>query len=323
MIVQRGNVMTTFSIDQDMISSESIPTFSLTTSDKEVTTVYSNTDLQTEIIKKLQTQITTPIFDQKDGLYTRLTVQENVSFYHKWFGCKLTLHDILVQFDLASIAKKPLHKCSVSEVRRVHYIKYLLSAPGSMVFVEPIHGVDVLTTQAFVAMLERIKQDAIPTLIFVSNMEHALLLGDIPYKLQQSGLKKIEIDEEPNEEETEDSPKTSFDHLFKIPAKVDDKIILFDPLEIDYIESQDGKGKIVINDQSYLMDLTLSEIEKKLNVYGFYRCHRSYIVNLQKVREIITWSKNAYSLRIDNGVQSTIPLSRTKIQEIQERFSLR
>jgi ABC-2 type transport system ATP-binding protein len=70
------------------------------------------------------------------------------------------------------------------------------------------------------------------------------------------------------------------------------------------------------------MDSTLAEMEKKLEIYGFYRCHRSYIVNLQKVREIITWSKNAYSLRIDNKDKATIPLSRTKIQDIQEKFNL-
>src|SRR5699024_5611307 len=169
----------------------------------------------------------------------------------------------------------------------------------------------------------KIKEDSIPALVLVSNMEHALLLGDAAYKLQEKGLQPIEVDddEEAPEAESTGSPMTT--NLFKIPAKVDDKMILFDPPEIDYIESQDGKAMIVINGESYAMDSTLAEIEKKLEIYGFYRCHRSYIVNLQKVREIITWSKNTYSLRIDNKIQSTIPLSRTKIQDIQENFSLK
>ncbi|MDR0435024.1 MAG: LytTR family transcriptional regulator DNA-binding domain-containing protein [Gracilibacteraceae bacterium] len=34
--------------------------------------------------------------------------------------------------------------------------------------------------------------------------------------------------------------------------------------------------------------------------YGFFRCHRSYIVNLQKVREIITWTRNSYGLILDD-----------------------
>src|SRR5690625_4363903 len=110
--------------------------------------------------------------------------------------------------------------------------------------------------------------------------------------------------------------------LFKLSEKLDDKVILFDPLEIDYIESYDGKSQLVINDESFTMDSTLVEVEKKLITYGFFRCHRSYIVNLQKVREIITWSKNTYSLKIDNQNESTIPLSRSKIKEIEAIFNL-
>src|SRR5699024_10184018 len=122
---------------------------------------------------------------------------------------------------------------------------------------------------------------------------------------------------------TAQATKPSVANLYKIPAKVDDKVILFDPTEVDFIESQEGKAHIIINNESFALDSTLVEIEKKLEVYGFFRCHRSYIVNLQKVREIITWSKNTYSLKIDNHVESTIPLSRTKIQEIQGIFNLK
>lgn len=316
--------MAIFTIDQEMMNAESLPPFSLTISDSNVTTIYSDTDMQEELAKTLLKHTNVPVFDQKDGLYTRLTVEANVAFFHKWFGFKTTLPEILVQFELHSCAKKPLHTCSESELRRVYYAKYYMSAAPSMIFIEPIHGVDIKTTRTFMAMLDRLKDHPISVLILVSNMEHALLLGDSPYKLQKSGLNHIEIAEEKEDIIEEELPQTNtFEHIFKIPARVDDKLILFDPLEIDYIESQDGKGKIVINDESYLMDSTLADIEKKLNAYGFYRCHRSYIVNLQKVREIITWSKNAYSLRIDNSIQSTIPLSRTKIQEIQERFSLK
>lgn len=226
-------------------------------------------------------------------------------------------------FELHSYAKTPLYKCSASEIRRVYFAKYYMSGVDPIVFREPIHDVDVKTVNIFITMLQKIKENGIPALVLVSNMEHALLLGDAAYKLQDNGIQPIEVDdgEEAPESESPGSPMTT--NLFKIPANVDDKVILFDPPEVDYIESQNGKAVIVINDESYAMDSTLAEIEKKLEFYGFYRCHRSYIVNLQKVREIITWSKNTYSLRIDNKIQSTIPLSRTKIQDIQEKFSLK
>lgn len=57
--------------------------------------------------------------------------------------------------------------------------------------------------------------------------------------------------------------------------------------------------------------------------YGFYRCHRSYIINLQKVKEIISWSKNSYSIRLNYSKDSLIPISRNKINEIEEHFRIK
>src|SRR5699024_2058212 len=87
--------------------------------------------------------------------------------------------------------------------------------------------------------------------------------------------------------------------LEKIPTKIDDKIVLFDPLEIDYIESYEGIASLYINGESFPSVSTLQELETKLIPFGFFRCHRSYIINLQKVREVITWTRNSYSLTLD------------------------
>ncbi|SFE02086.1 transcriptional regulator, LytTR family [Lentibacillus persicus] len=316
--------MVYFKFNHDIINNKDLPSFSLTIDDTVATSIYSDIDMQSELVTALRSDHRITIFDQQEGLYKRLTIEANLAFYHKWFNCQTPLPEIVVLFELQSVARTPLHKCSDSELRRVYFAKYYMSGVAPVVFREPIHGVDVRTVKTFQNMLQKLKEDGRPALVLVSNMEHAMLVSDSAYKLQASGLHTIEIDED-NEKnsDTGQSDVTMNANLFKIPAKVDDKMILFDPPEIDYIESQDGKAMLVINNETYAMDATLAEIEKKLEIYGFYRCHRSYIVNLQKVREIITWSKNTYSLKVDNKIQSTIPLSRTKIQDIQEKFSLK
>lgn len=316
--------MTHFTINQNITGNESLPLFTLKIENTLTTTIYSDSDIQAELVKVLRNNAKVNVFDQKDGLYHRLLVEDNIRFYHKWFQCQIPLPEILVLLGLQNCTKKPLHKCSESEIRRVYFGKYLMSGSSPIIFREPIHGVDIKTIQIFINVLEYLKETSTPILVLVSNLEHALLLGDTPYKLNKNGIQQIEVDEaDETTQKKADRSEPSTINLYKIPAKVDDKMILFDPLEIDYIESQDGKAMLVINDESYTLDFTLAEIEKRLKVYGFYRCHRSYIVNLQKVREIITWSKNTYSLRIDNKPESTIPLSRTKIQDIQEKFSLK
>ncbi len=314
--------MKTLHIDQEK-KAGALPTFSLTVCDEKVAVIYSDIDLQAELVNELREIPSIALFDYKEGLYERLTVQENIKFYHKWYCCEVPLPEVLVMFQLQHCAKQPLKKCTASELRRVYYAKHYMMNMEFYVFQEPIYGVDIFTINTFINALKRMGGAHKPVVILVSTMEHALLLGDEIYRLQNHGLFPIETEEQDVEANEKEPTVLSLDKLFKIPAKVEDKVILFDPMEIDYIESQDGKAMIVMNHETFTLDSTLSEIEKKLELYGFYRCHRSYIVNLQKVREIITWSKNTYSLRIDNKIQSTIPLSRAKIQAIQEIFNLK
>lgn len=317
--------MTDFEVNNKLIKNNQLPTFSIKIENSEIITLYSDADMQAELLNGLRSNKKAVVFDWQEGLYERLTVENNLAFYHKWFDCQISLPEILVLFQLHGCAKTPLSKCTSSEVRRVYYAKYFMSSSNMpLVFLEPVHGVDILTMDTFFNMLKKLREMKASVVILVTNLEHALLLGDTAYKIDNKGLHHIEVESDEKEETTVPQSATpSVADLYKVPAKVDDKVILFDPTEIDYIESQDGKAQIVINSESFTLDSTLAEIEKKLEVYGFFRCHRSYIVNLQKVREIITWSKNTYSLRIDNQTESTIPLSRTKIQEIQGIFNLK
>jgi len=103
----------------------------------------------------------------------------------------------------------------------------------------------------------------------------------------------------------------------KIPAKVNDKIILFDPTEILFIESNEGVSQLHVNEGVFACTIKLGDLEEKLGLFGFFRCHRSYIVNLQHVREVITWTRNSYSLILDDKSKSSIPLSKGKFDELR------
>ncbi|HLQ41008.1 MAG TPA: LytTR family DNA-binding domain-containing protein, partial [Tetragenococcus sp.] len=106
-------------------------------------------------------------------------------------------------------------------------------------------------------------------------------------------------------------------------AKVNEKIILFDPPEIDYIESHAGQSNVCLNGEFFPTTFTLTELEEKLKPEGFFRCHRSYIVNLQKVKEVITWTRNSFSFILNDQSKSSIPLSKTKMTELKEMLDLK
>lgn len=317
--------MSSLKIDYLEGTSDVLPSFSVEVEKHHTTAIYSDVDLQMTLIEYIQREKSIHVYDFEEGLYARLTVQDNLQFFRKWFQCSLPISELLVMFDLQKCADKRVEDCSPSEMKRVYYAKYYLSNASWNVFYDPISSVNVQTINIFIRLIERLLTEGRSVLILVASAEHALLLTDIAYRLGTDGLHLLETEDDELDNKEASSAMTSpvVEKLFKIPAKIDDKVILFDPTEIDYIESQSGKSYIYINKDAFALDLTLTEIEEKLELYGFYRCHRSYIVNLQKVREIITWSKNTYSLRINNKVQSTIPLSRTKLHVIQEIFKLR
>lgn len=310
-------------IDHDKDTSSLLPEFSIQIKNDEITAIYSDVDTQNALIDFIQEKKNLYVFTFDEGLYERLSVESNIRFFHKWFQSTVPVSEVLVMFDLQGVAEKLVKNCSISELQRIFYAKYYLSHLEWNVFYDPISSVNVQTVNTFIQLLDRLIEGKRSVLILVTSAEHAMLLADAAHRLGENGMHILETesDNETNESAVFTSPVV--EKLFKIPAKVDDKVILFDPTEIDYIESQSGKSFIYINQDAFALDLTLTEIEKKLELYGFYRCHRSYIVNLQKVREIITWSKNTYSLRINNKTQSTIPLSRTKLQAIQEIFKLK
>ena len=103
----------------------------------------------------------------------------------------------------------------------------------------------------------------------------------------------------------------------KIPAKVNEKIILFDPTEIVFVESNEGVSHLHVNGEVFPCSITLNDLSERLQPFGFFRCHRSYIVNLQKVREVITWTRNSYSLILEDSKKSSVPLSKGKLNELK------
>ena len=149
------------------------------------------------------------------------------------------------------------------------------------------------------------------------------LNGDVS-SLSSTQDKKSTIQAAENEEDEPESaaagagqrfvPQISFD---KIPARIEDKIVLIDPLELNYIESQDGASQLHMHSGSLPCTMTLTELERKLKAFGFFRCHRSYLVNLQRVREVIIWSRNSYSLVLDDENKSKVPLSKNKYEEMK------
>ncbi|REK71681.1 ATP-binding cassette domain-containing protein [Paenibacillus paeoniae] len=148
-------------------------------------------------------------------------------------------------------------------------------------------------------------------------------VGDAPANARDS-LSSDKDDELADDEvELGESPVIQFVRFEKIPTRMNDKMILFNPPEIDYIESFEGQTQLYINGDVYPSTFKINELEERLRTYGFFRCHRSYIVNLQKVREIVTFTRNSFSLILDDASRTSVPLSKTKMAELKDMMGLK
>ncbi|WP_097004321.1 LytTR family DNA-binding domain-containing protein [Lacrimispora amygdalina] len=67
----------------------------------------------------------------------------------------------------------------------------------------------------------------------------------------------------------------------------------------------------------YTVQHTLQFWEKKLIYWNFYRCHKCYIVNIEKVTEIIPSYNSTFLLRLEKH-KNTVPVGRKFIKEFKE-----
>lgn len=102
--------------------------------------------------------------------------------------------------------------------------------------------------------------------------------------------------------------------LNKIPCDNNGRIILVDIDKICFCYSEDEKNYVKTEKDIYYTTKTLQELLQKTK---FFRCHRSYIVNLQKVKEVYSWFNGTYKLIIDDKENSELPVSRLHVKEVK------
>lgn len=250
------------------------------------------------------------VFTNDIPIYKRITFRDHIKYLKKWYNSDLKVNDLIQQFKITDPDEK-LSKENKNEVQKLNYIHALLTDEEHIVFIDPfLHTIND-NIHLFHKMKRQLLDQNKSLLVVTSRLEDAFVLQADVMKINDEGLKVVETTENTDGKESLNT---------KVKVKANDKTIFVDISEIEFLESQDGKVYINLDGEKFMMETTLQNAEDELSGHGFYRCHRSYIVNLHKVKEIITWSKNAYSVIIDNNEESKIPLSRAKYNEIQERL---
>lgn len=281
-----------------------------------VTGIYTDISKMNWVIQSLKS--IGSIHRMNGGHYERLTVEESFRYYCSLYDRKEEVEELLSRFEFAKQRNVKVKGLTKSERYKLHFLRAYLQTTPLIIIEEPFQQLDEDSRVIVNRLMEKWVETGRAMLILSNNLEDLIVSTNEIYRLDRLGCHKLDFaDDVPIKNEENLSIK-----IEKIQTKKNGKLILFNPPEIDYIESIEGEVFLNVAGDAYSCSMTLQELEKKLKGYGFYRCHRSYIVNLQKVREIITWTKNSYSLKLSGGEGIIIPLSRSKMSEFKEYIGI-
>ena len=67
---------------------------------------------------------------------------------------------------------------------------------------------------------------------------------------------------------------------------------------------------------------TLEELQAALDSEIFWRAHRSFVVNINRIREVMPWFKSTYQLKMEDKKGSEVPVSRLQSRRLREMLNL-
>lgn len=255
---------------------------------------------------------------REEGVYGRLTAREYLTFFQRLHGSPAQrVDEIIRQVGLIDRQGQVLKKLTENLTSRLKIARALLHRPAVLLLDEPTAGLDLETTEIIRKLIMNAAVEGAAVLLATSSYEEAASIAHRTGIMNKGRIETWEKAEEMNQPSANSTATGHHLKFEKIPARVNDRIILFNPLELIYIESQEGQSILHTANESFPCPMTLSELEERLVPFGFFRSHRSYIVNLQRVREVIPWTRNSYSLVLDDTQKTTIPLSKNSIKELE------
>lgn len=118
------------------------------------------------------------------------------------------------------------------------------------------------------------------------------------------------------------SPAASALSSDRLAINTNRKILLLDIRQIVYLETE-GRGCILHTTAGkYNDNQLLGEFEKRLNPHGFYRIHKSYLVNLNYISELFPWANNSLALKMQGFERDILPVSREKVKNLRQLLGL-
>lgn len=109
----------------------------------------------------------------------------------------------------------------------------------------------------------------------------------------------------------------------KILLRSAGRLILVDQKDICFATIDEGVITVATSSmEGHSNCRTLEELLESLDPNVFWRAHRSHVVNINRIKEVLPWFKSSYQLRMDDRKHSELPVSRAQTKRLRELFGL-
>ncbi|MDE3179442.1 MAG: response regulator transcription factor [Acidobacteriota bacterium] len=186
------------------------------------------------------------------------------------------------------------------------------------------------------------KKAPIPYVIFITAYDHyavqAFEVNAIDYLLKPISHSRLEraLAKAQRLMEPADATREKIDRLVnilekgrqgpgmnKLIVKTAGRLHLVDAGEVIYASIEDGVITIVTKDFEGQSNFrTVEELQASLDPQTFWRVHRSFLININRIKEVVPWFKSSFQLKMDDRKQTEIPVSRAQTRKLREILNL-
>jgi two-component system LytT family response regulator/two-component system response regulator LytT len=109
----------------------------------------------------------------------------------------------------------------------------------------------------------------------------------------------------------------------KLLVRASNRNFIVDANDVIYATIDDGLITLVAtNLEGHSNYRTIEDLQANLDREMFWRVHRSYLVNINRIKEVVPWFKSSYQLRMDDKKHTEVPVSRVQTRRLRELFKL-
>ncbi len=190
--------------------------------------------------------------------------------------------------------------------------------------------IQMITMNDGIVAAEKIRKMAnAPKIIFTTGFSEfaiqAFELEAVDYVLKPYSRERLELTiERLTREEITDTHMKLFPQLERSPDQVrlsvwhNDRLIVLQPSEIFFARAEQKRKAFLCTVRgNFVVSMPLKEVQERLATCGFIRTHKSYVVNMSKVREIAPWFNDTYNLLMEGCPVKDIPVAKHFIKDFK------